>query len=395
MSVRPYAIVHYHEIGLKGRNRSVFENILVRNLAGTLAGTGAGKPRKLPGRILIPLDAEADNELVAERLSKVFGIANYGLGVGGQLDPERLSGIAWDVTREHDFETFAVRARKAHSDFALSAREINEKVGAFLLERSGKRVNLSQPDLTCHIEIVGDLVVVYADRRRGPGGLPVGSSGKVVALVSSGIDSPVAAARMMRRGSRVVFAHFHSQPFTDASSVRQTEEIVEILTAHQNQSTLYLLPLAPAQQIIAAECPEPLRTLLYRRMMMRIATEVAHRESAMALVTGDSLGQVASQTLENLGVVEDAAELPVLRPLVGRDKEEIVTEAVALGTFGVSSAPCQEACVLFEPKRPATKATVSQARDAESKLDLRASVDASLEGAEVRTFRFPRPRKVV
>jgi thiamine biosynthesis protein ThiI len=293
------------------------------------------------------------------------------------------------VIRTHEFSTFAVRARKAHSDFPLSSREINEKVGAFLLERSGKRVNLSEPDLTCHIEIVGDLVIVYADRRTGAGGLPVGSSGKVVALVSSGIDSPVAAARIMRRGSRVVFAHFHSQPYTDASSARQAAEIVEILTQRQYASTLYLLPLAPAQRIIAAECPEQLRTLLYRRMMMRIATEVARRESAGALVTGDSLGQVASQTLENLAVVEEATDLPVLRPLIGRDKTEIVDEASALGTFAVSSAPCQEACVLFEPKRPATKATVEQARAAEKDLDTGAFVAESIAGAEVRTFRFP------
>jgi tRNA uracil 4-sulfurtransferase len=311
------------------------------------------------------------------------------MGVGGRLEPDALDGVAWDVVGDRSFETFAVRARKAHSDFPLSAREINEKVGAYLLERSGKRVNLSDPELTCHIEIVGAQVVVYADRRKGAGGLPVGSSGKVVALLSSGIDSPVAAARMMRRGSRVVFAHFHSQPYTDASSTRQVAEIVEILTKHQYASTLYLLPLAPAQQIIAAECPEPLRTLLYRRMMMRIATEVARRESAGGLVTGDSLGQVASQTLENLGVVEDAAGVPVLRPLVGRDKEEIVAEASTLGTFGVSSAPCQEACVLFEPKRPATKATVDQTRAAESKLDLELLTARSIAEAEVRTFRFP------
>jgi tRNA uracil 4-sulfurtransferase len=282
-----------------------------------------------------------------------------------------------------------VRARRAHSDFPLSAREINEKVGAFLLERSGKRVNLSDPELTCYIEIVGDLVIVYADRRKGAGGLPVGSSGKVVALLSSGIDSPVAAARIMRRGSRVLFAHFHSQPYTDASSARQAAEIVELLTSRQYASTLYLLPLAPAQRIIAAECPEPLRTLLYRRMMMRIGSEIARRESAGALVTGDSLGQVASQTLENLRVVEDASDLPVLRPLIGRDKEEIVIEATTLGTFGVSSAPCQEACVLFEPKRPSTKATIEQARSAESKLDLDTLVSEAVAEAEVRTFRFP------
>jgi len=389
MPVRPYAIVHYHEIGLKGRNRSTFENILVRNLSKALDGTGAARPRKLPGRVLVGLEPESDRDLVAERLARVFGVANVGLGVGGKLGPEDLSEVAWDAVRERDFATFAVRARRAHSDFPLSAREINEKVGAYLLERSGRRVNLSEPELTCHIEIVGDLVIVYADRLRGAGGLPVGCSGKIVALISSGIDSPVAAARMMRRGSRVVFAHFHSQPFTDGSSVRQTAELVSFLTRYQYSSTLYSIPLAPSQQIIAATAPESLRTLLYRRMMMRIASAIAHRESAGALVTGDSLGQVASQTLENLGVVEDAATLPVLRPLVGRDKEEIIDEARALGTFEVSSAPCQEACVLFEPRRPATKANIEQTRTAENGLDLENLVSAAIDGADVRTFRFP------
>jgi thiamine biosynthesis protein ThiI len=382
-------MVHYHEIGLKGRNRSTFENILVRNLTTALAGTGANKPRKLPGRVLIELPEDADDALITERLTHVFGVANVGLGVGGRLDLDSVCDVAWDVVRDREFATFAVRARKAHSEFPSSAREINEKVGASLLERSGKRVNLSEPELTCRIEIVGDLVVVYANRIRGAGGLPVGSSGKVVALTSSGIDSPVAAARMMRRGSRVVFAHFHSQPYTDGSSVRQTAELVELLTRYQYASTMYVIPLAPAQQLIAANCPESLRTLLYRRMMMRIATEIARRESAGALVTGDSLGQVASQTLENLAVVEDAAGVPVLRPLVGRDKEEIIAEATAIGTFEVSSAPCQEACVLFEPRRPATKASIDQARAAEAGLDLGALVADATAASEVRSLRFP------
>jgi tRNA uracil 4-sulfurtransferase len=389
MRTRSYAMVHYHEIGLKGRNRSMFENILVRNLTKALTGTGANKPRKLPGRVLIELPEDADDALITERLIRVFGVANVGLGVGGRLDLDAICEVAWEVVRGREFATFAVRARKAHSAFPSSAREINEKVGAFLLERSGKRVNLSEPELTCRIEIVGDLVVVSATRLRGAGGLPVGSSGKVVALTSSGIDSPVAAARMMRRGSRVVFAHFHSQPYTDGSSVRQTAEIIELLTRYQYASTMYVIPLAPAQQLIAASCPESLRTILYRRMMMRIASEIATRESAGALVTGDSLGQVASQTLENLAVVEEAAGMPVLRPLVGRDKEEIVAEAIGIGTFEVSSAPCQEACVLFEPRRPATKASIAQARSAEEGLDLDALVAAATDDSEVRTFRFP------
>ncbi len=383
MSIRNVVIVHYHEIGLKGRNRSFFEQALVRNIR---RATGL-QVRRLPGRLLVEIGDGADHAAVADRLRKTFGIANFAFARGGRLDLEPLCDLAWEMVRERSFDTFAVRARRAHSSFPLAAREINEKVGAFLLERSGKRVNLSEPDLTCAIEIVGDLVLVSVEREQGPGGLPVGVSGRVVALLSGGIDSPVAAVRMMKRGSRVTFVHFHSQPFTDASSVRHADELAQMLTEYQPGSTLWLVPLAPAQEGIAAECPQELRTILYRRMMMRMAGLVAEREGAKALVTGDSLGQVASQTLENLAAVEDASELPVLRPLIGSDKTEIIAESQRLRLFEVSSAPCQEACVLFEPKQPATKATVAAVRSAEAPLDVDALVAAAVESAEVRTFR--------
>jgi len=194
---------------------------------------------------------------------------------------------------------------------------------------------------------------------------------------------------MMRRGARCTLIHFHSQPFTDLSSARNATEIAEILTRRQYDSNLYMVPLAPAQEQIVTECPEELRTILYRRMMMRIASEIARRDGAQALVTGDSLGQVASQTLENLAVVEGAASLPVLRPLIGRDKNEIIEEARALGTFDVSSAPCQEACVLFEPKSPVTKARASIVERAESVLDLPAMTTAAADSTTLTTLRFP------
>jgi thiamine biosynthesis protein ThiI len=383
VSIRNVVIVHYHEIGLKGRNRSFFEQALVKNIR-----RGTDLPvRRLPGRLLIDLPDEFDRSAVADRLRKTFGIANFAFARGGRLDLERISELAWEMVGDCEFETFAVRARRAHSQFPLAAREINEKVGAFLLERSGKRVNLSAPDLTCAIEIVGDLVLVSVAREHGPGGLPVGVSGRVAALLSGGIDSPVAAARMMKRGSRVTFVHFHSQPFTDGSSVRHADELARMLTEFQPDSTLWLVPLAPSQERIAAECPQELRTVLYRRMMMRMAGAIAEREGAKALVTGDSLGQVASQTLENLAAVEDASALPVLRPLIGSDKTEIIAESQRLGLFEVSSAPCQEACVLFEPKQPATKASIAGVRAAEEPLDMDALVAGAVEASEVRTFR--------
>jgi tRNA uracil 4-sulfurtransferase len=386
VNTRRHAIVHYHEIGLKGRNRSFFEQALVRNLKRAL-GLNV---KRLPGRLLVEVPGDADEASLGERIGDVFGVANYAFASGATgLDLEEISVLAWELVSQRDFATFAVRARKAHSTVPLSARELNEKVGAYLLERSGKRVDLSEPDLTCAIEIVGDLVLVAVARSAGPGGLPVGVSGRVAALLSGGIDSPVAALKMMKRGARVSFVHFHSQPFTDASSVRHAEELAQMLTRFQYETNLWLVPLAPSQQQIAALCPQELRTILYRRMMMRIGAEIARRDGARALVTGDSLGQVASQTLENLTAVEDAATLPVLRPLIGEDKIDIIAASQRHGLFEVSSAPCQEACVLFEPKRPATKASASQARAAEEPLDVDGLVSDAVAAAELRTYRFP------
>ncbi|MFA5891622.1 MAG: tRNA uracil 4-sulfurtransferase ThiI [Actinomycetota bacterium] len=389
LPARRNLIVHYHEIGLKGRNRSVFERALVTNLRRATSDLHDLHPKRLPGRILVPIPEGVDPAAVADRVGRVFGIANYALARGGIVDFDAICELAADAMRAAPFETFAVRARAAHSTFPMSAREINEKLGAWLLENVGGRVNLSNPDRTCRVEIVGDLVLIYADRSSGPGGLPVGVSGRVAVLLSAGIDSPVAAARLMRRGARCMFVHFHSQPFTDASSVRNALEIAGILTRYQYDSNLYLAPLAPAQQQIATECPEALRTVLYRRMMVRIASELAVRDGAAALVTGDSLGQVASQTLENLSVVEAASRLPVLRPLVGMDKIEIIAEAQRLGTFDVSSAPCQEACVLFEPKSPATRARLFDVERAERVLDVSALTTEAADAAEVRVIRFP------
>jgi thiamine biosynthesis protein ThiI len=390
MAIRDYLIVHYHEVGLKGGNRSLFERALVRNIARASLDLAELKPRRLPGRILVDLPAGVDADQVASRVGTVYGIANYARARGGQIGFDAICDVAGEFMNAGDYETFAVRARVAHSTFPMSGREINEKLGAWLLEHVGKRVNLSHPDRTCYVEIVGDLVLVYVERLAGSGGLPVGTSGRVAVLLSAGIDSPVAAARMMRRGARATLIHFHSQPFTDASSARNVEEIARTLTERQFDSNLYLVPLAPSQQQIVTEAPEELRTILYRRMMMRIASEIARRDGAQALVTGDSLGQVASQTLENLGVVEAAATMPVLRPLIGRDKTEIIEEARALGTFDVSSAPCQEACVLFEPKNPVTKARLRDVERAESTLDLDAMTKEAADAAELRVLTFPK-----
>jgi len=391
MALRDHIVVHYHEIGLKGRNRSLFERALADNIARATTDVAALKPRRLPGRVLVDIPEGVDPRDVAERIRDVFGVANLAVARGGRIDFDTLCDLAGTMMAG-EYQTFAVRGRIAHSAFPLSARQINEQLGAWLLHHLGKRVHLDAPDRTCYVEIVGELVLVYVERIPGPGGLPVGVSGRVAVLLSAGIDSPVASARMMRRGARCSFIHFHSQPFTDASSVRNVTELTEALTARQYDSTLFVVPLASAQQQIVAACPEGLRTILYRRMMMRMGSVLAGRDGAKALVTGDSLGQVASQTLENLHAVEAAASLPVLRPLIGLDKAEIIAEAQALGTFETSSAPCQEACVLFEPKNPVTKARIPDLERAEAGLDVEGIVAEAVAATEVRRFRSPKTK---
>jgi len=285
------------------------------------------------------------------------------------------------------FATFAVAARRATKELPFSSRDINIEVGAAIQAATGAAVNLGAPDITVHCEVVGRRALVYTDRRHGPGGLPVGVSGKVTVLLSGGIDSPVAALRALKRGARAVLCHFHSEPFTDASSTRKARELAEIVAGWQGDTMLYLVPLGDAQQRVVAAAPPDLRVVLYRRLMVRIAAAIGAAEGAKALVSGDSLGQVASQTLENIICVDDASPMPVLRPLIGWDKQEIIAEAQAFGTYDTSILPFQDCCSLFVPRSPATRASVAECRAAEEALDVDVLVEACVAHATVERVR--------
>ena len=223
----------------------------------------------------------------------------------------------------------------------------------------------------------------------GAGGLPVGSSGRVAALISGGFDSPVAAYRMMQRGCRIIFVHFHSVPYQDKTSQEKVRQLVQLLTRHQFTSRLYMVPFGEIQRQIVAAVARPLRVVLYRRMMLRIAEAIARQEKAKALITGESLGQVASQTLDNMAVIQQAARLPILRPLVGMDKQEIIDQARRIGTFEVSSIPDQDCCQLFVPKHPATKARFIDVEEDETKLDVKDLLRYGMENTIEEDFRFP------
>jgi len=383
-------VAHYHEVGLKGRNRNFFESTLTRNLKRALRGTGYARVRRGFGRVFVEFKPVARIDEAVERAARVFGIVYLGAGTKVEPDVDAIAGAALELMRAAPVESFAIRARRSYSALATGSQEINEKIGRLIQDEIGAPVNLSHPHTTLWIELFGGEALVYRDRRSGPGGLPVGVSGRMLVLLSGGIDSPVAAWRMARRGAEVEMVHFHGQPYTDPSSLRQATELAEILTRFQLRTTLHFIPLADAQREIVTSAPSSLRVVLYRRAMMRIASALAEERRAHALVTGDSLGQVASQTLENITTVDSAVPgTQVLRPLVGMDKQEIIDLAERIGTFEISTRRYQDCCVLFEPRSPATRATAEEAEAAESELDIDAMVGKALAGMESRVLEIP------
>jgi thiamine biosynthesis protein ThiI len=379
-------VARYHEVALKRGNRPMFVRRLTDNVGRALRGTGIRRVRAGSGRIIVVLTKDADWPAIRERLSKVFGIANFALAQRTERDLDQLTDAILATTRGQQFASFAIHTKRADKSFPLTSPEINRDIGAAVKAASGAAVNLSNPELLITVEILPQEAFFSLDKLPGAGGLPVGTSGTVVGLLSGGIDSPVAAWRMMRRGCRVEFVHFHGAPYQDRTSREKTTELVRILTPYQFESRLHSVAFGEVQREIVAQVPRRFRVVLYRRMMLRIAAVIARQTAGQALVTGESLGQVASQTLENLAAIEDAIDVPVLRPLVGMDKSEITAQAQAIGTYEISIQPDQDCCQLFVPRHPATRMTKQEAAAAEKALDVAALVQHALEQTQVTTF---------
>ena len=380
-------LIHYHEVGLKGRNRGRFENQLIRNIQRSLKGVPTGAVRRISGRILLEPTPDTPDGVVRDRLSRVFGIANFSLAF---LVPNEITTIreaAWAVAQKVRFESFKVATRRSHKAFELNSDQINRDVGAHIQSLSGANVRMDGPDFTCYLEVTPDGTFVYGEKIKGPGGLPVGANERALSLISSGIDSPVASYRIMKRGVTLSFVHFHSQPYTNRNSQRNTEELVQTLTRYQYQSRLFLVPLVDIQRHIMQFGAESYRVVLYRRSMLRIAEAIAQQEDAQALVTGDNVGQVASQTLANIRAIEEVTLLPVLRPLAGDNKEEIITQARAIGTYETSIEPYEDCCTVFVPKHPETRADLDRVHALERKMDLQPLIEAALEATEMKRFK--------
>jgi len=386
MELTRYVIATCHEVPLKGGNRGWFERVLLRNVATALAGLPVAEITN-PARLVIRFERPVPWAEVHARLATVFGLNG--------LIPVEQAGSTYDELEAHvggmlgelHGESFAIRCKRSYKRFPLRSEEVARRLGAFVNVRSGMRVDLDAPDVAIHVLIQSDGVYVYLHRYPGAGGLPVGTSGRVLVLLSGGIDSPVAAYLVLKRGVRAHFVHFHSAPYTEEASVRKVEELVRLINRHQGRSRLAVVAFGDCQREIVAQCPQSLRVVLYRRMMLRVAARLARRWRCHALVTGEALNQVASQTLENMATIDRVAHMPVLRPLLGFDKNEIIALAERAGTYEVSILPHQDSCSFLQPQHPITHASHEACEKAEATFDVegwarRLQYDAGIEQIE-------------
>jgi len=386
---RPVGLVHYHELGLKRGNRPLFLRHLGRNLRRATSDLGPLTLRQVSGRVLLDLENHPDPDAVRDRVQRVFGVSSFAIAYRVASTVEAMKSIIAWLVEGQTFASFRITARRAFKTYPMTSVELNRELGAFVLERVASRVDLRHPQLEIHVEVMPAETFVYVHPVPGPGGLPVGASGTVAALLSGGIDSPVAAWRMMKRGCRVLFVHFHSVPYLPPTSQAKARELVSILTRWQYDSTLILVPFAEIQREVVLTVPPPARVVVYRRLMVRIAEALARKHGVVALTTGESLGQVASQTLSNIARIDEAAGMPILRPLIGMDKLEITDQARRLGTFEISIEPDADCCTLFVPKHPATRMSEHEVSAVESRLDITRLVAAGCDGASVEAFEFP------
>ena len=383
-------LVHYSEVALKGKNRTWFVGRLVRNIHGALAGLHIKEVRTPIGRIEVVLGQDEALPEVLDRLRRVFGIANYAVATRVPLDFDGMAdAIVAGLPPKEAVKSFRVLVRRADQTFTTPSPELARDLGSRVWHARGWKVDLEHADLVIRVEIIPGAAFVFMGRHDGAGGLPTGTGGRLVALLSGGIDSPVAAWRMMRRGCHVTLVHFHSAPFLSNASQEKVRQLAQLLTRYQLRTRLYMVPFGELQRQITLSVQGDLRVIVYRRMMLRIAQRIAFDVRARALVTGDVIGQVASQTLDNMTTIDRASQLTIFRPLVGMDKEEIIATAQRLGTFHISILPDEDSCTLFTPRHPETHARRHTIDQAELTLPVDTMVAGAVSSASVEHCAFP------
>lgn len=386
-------IIHYGEIGLKGANQEYFVKKLRRALKMRLEKRfrKTFTIKYTLGRLLVDLPKSFNEEKYAEILKKIFGIKNFKFVHVGSLKIKKVGEQIWENMpkfRERPVN-FRVKVKRSMK-MGKKSFEMERDIGASVIKNGiDMKVKLKNPEFTIDVEFFNNHGYFSYKTYGGQGGMSCNSQGKLVSLISAGIDSPVASFQMMKRGARVIFVHFHGYPYTDKEEMEQTKEIVEILSKYQFDTKLYLIPFGKLQKAIATNLniPAKPRTVLYRRMMLRIAEAIAKKDRAKGLITGDNFGQVASQTPENMFAIHDASTIPIFQPLIGYDKEDIIQLSEKIGTFPISKLPCKDSCSMFMPKHPELKANIYDMKRYEEILPISDWTEKALKESEIIIFK--------
>ncbi|MFR0019743.1 MAG: tRNA uracil 4-sulfurtransferase ThiI [Paraclostridium sp.] len=388
------AIVKYGEIGVKGKNRYIFENKLIKNVKNMLAHIGKFNVYKEYGRIYVDLGEYAeDYEEVLEEIKKVFGVVGVCPGIRAEKDYDKLKQLALQLLEEKieaGSESFKVTSRRGDKSLELTSQEMSKDIAGFLVYNVKDRikVDVRNPETTIHCEYRQNHVMVYSDTVPGYGGLPVGTNGRAMSLLSGGIDSPVASWMVAKRGVEIEAIHFHSYPFTSEKSQEKVRDLAQILAKYCGKVRLHKVNILEIQKAIGVSCKEEEMTIISRRFMMKIAQRVGEMRFCDALVTGESIGQVASQTIQGLTCTNASVSLPVFRPLIAMDKSEIIKIAQKIGTFETSVIPEEDCCTVFSPKSPVTKPKLDRIEKSESSLDVEQLIQDAIDNMEVEVFEF-------
>ena len=372
-----HIIVHYSEIGTKGQNRGFFEKKLIENIKYSLKDLEINQTKRERGRILIELNKKCNEKKITEKLRFIPGIANFSFAITSPLDIEKMKKSLDKLIVKK--KTFKIEASRSNKSYKYTSPKINEILGAYVWKKTKMKGKMKNPQITFYVEI-SDKAFLYTNKTEGIGGLPVGTAGKVVCLLSGGIDSPVAAYKMMTRGCDVIFIHFHNYTSRIEEKI---EKIVKILNKYQLRSKVYIIPFLPIQEDIIGKVPDRYRMIVYRRVMMNIAEKIMEKENAKAIVTGDSLAQVASQTLENLAIIHSATSKPILAPLIGKSKINIIKMSKEIGTYDLSIQPYRDCCAYMIAKHPSTRARKEDIEKYEEDLDVK-KFDKAVEKADVK-----------
>ncbi len=380
-------IVRCGEVALKGMNKPYFERILVERIRKNLKNIKCSKVSRKEGLIFVRTPLESDTKEVIAEISKVFGVSSVSpaFEVESNFDAIGLKAVEFmnSMIENESVKTFKVEAKRADKNFPIKSPEIAARVGACVLKGCKVlKVDVHNPDCHLFVDLRVDKTYIYTEKINGLGGLPLGTNGKGMVLLSGGIDSPVAAWMMAKRGMVIDAVHFHSYPYTSPRAQQKVEELAEIISSYCGKINMTVINLLPIQEEIVNNCPEDETTILVRRFMMRIAEKIALKQKDLMLITGENLGQVASQTAEALVVTDQSVELPVMRPLIGMDKVEIMDMAKKIGTYEKSIEPYEDCCTVFLPKHPVTKPRLEKILNSESKLDVDRLVDMAVNSAE-------------